>query len=276
MSEYGLEIDKGLAMIPYLRQLYGEEVGFSVSTIDKYVLYQRGRRMDHGITPGDPVKKGGLNDQAMSSAGRVTTQVSADVFGFPYRGVGIPLMEDGCVVGSMTMFQSVEIQDKLQQMARKMSSSVESVSSGSSGLAASAEELAATSAEFATNTEKIRDDVKEMDAIITLVREIASQTHLLGLNAAIEAARAGDLGRGFNVVAEEVRKLAGHTQSSAKEVAEKLNRIKNTIDALAEHVLQVAAVSEEQAATSEEISSNIHDIEPMGKELITVSRQLLQ
>ena len=128
MPRYSAEIDKAMAMIPYLRQLCGDDVGFSVSTTDKYVLYQRAGRMDHCITPGDPVRKGGLNDQAMSSAGRVTTLVSADVFGFSYRGVGIPLMEGGRVVGSMTMFQSTDTREKLVHMTPRMNLSANQVS----------------------------------------------------------------------------------------------------------------------------------------------------
>jgi len=268
------EIEKAVAMVPYLTQLCGEEVGFSVSTTEKYVLYQKGQRMDHGIAPGDPVKKGGLNDQAMSSARRITTRVPADVFGFPYRGVGIPLMEDGQVVGSLTMFQSLAVQDQLQKMSQKISASVQSASLGSSAFAASAEELAATASELATKTEKIRGDVKEMDDVISLILEIASQTHLLGLNAAIEAARAGDCGRGFNVVAEETRKLAERTRFSAQEVTAKLKRIKKNIDDVADHVVQVSSVAEQQAVTAMGISSSIQDIEPMGRDLITVSKEL--
>ena len=206
----------------------------------------------------------------------MSERLPKEVLGISFQGTAVPILEDGRVVGAVAVGQPIEIEEKMQEMARKMSSSVESVSSGSSGFAASAEELAATSAELTTNTETIRDDVKDMDAIISLIMEIASQTHLLGLNAAIEAARAGDLGRGFNVVAEEIRKLAGRTQSSAKEVTEKLNRIKNNINTLTEHVLQVSAVSQEQAATSEEISSSIQELEPMAKDLNKLAGELVK
>jgi methyl-accepting chemotaxis protein len=121
-----------------------------------------------------------------------------------------------------------------------------------------------------------REDVKDMDAIVNLIMDIASQTHLLGLNAAIEAARAGEHGRGFNVVAEDIRKLAARTQASAKEVTAKLNRIQQNIQALDDHVLQISTVSQEQAATSEEITSSIQSLTPVARELVSISEELLK
>lgn len=275
MSDNAPEVERVLGCMTYLRQLCGEEAAIAVSDLEKYIFHENGKTLKLSVRPGEPIKQGGIVDLVIHKGETVTKRIPREVMGVPYIGKAVPIMEDGRVVGAIASSQPVEVEEQLNRMAQKMSLSVEAVSTGSSGFAASAEELAATSAELAANTGKITDDVKDMDAIISLIMEIASQTHLLGLNAAIEAARAGDMGRGFNVVADEIRKLAARTQSSAKEVTAKLGRIKNNIQTLNEHVLQVSAVSQEQAATSEEITSSIQDLTPIAKELITVSEKLL-
>lgn len=169
--------------------------------------------------------------------------------------------------------------------AQQASANVQTVAGATEEMTASSKEIgeqvdkssriAQGAVEEATSTEKVVDGLaqagQKIGAVVELIQQIAEQTNLLALNATIEAARAGEAGKGFAVVASEVKSLANQTSKATEEISSQINGMQhetgatvtaikgigNTIHQISEVSSAIAAAVQEQVAATSEIAANV-------------------
>jgi methyl-accepting chemotaxis protein len=172
---------------------------------------------------------------------------------------------------------AVEISSSAQTVAggaEEMGASIREIASSASNAARVAGGAVASAGQANATVTRLGESSDEISDVINLITSIAEQTKLLALNATIEAARAGAAGRGFSVVAGEVKQLAAETASAAEDIAGRIRSIQSdsqeavaviaeiglVIGQVSDYASTIAAAVEQQTATTNEIARSVNEV----------------
>ncbi|SMC33389.1 methyl-accepting chemotaxis protein [Sporomusa malonica] len=262
-------------LAPYLKQLFEDDVTLSVTDKDKYLKILHSPSIKVSVKDGDKLPAGSASTQAIVQGKTMSMVIDKEIVGIDLRSIDVPVKDEiGNVIGTIGIAKNLNRQREVYNLANSLSASLRQITDGISHVAAGVQDLVSSNKELLQYTDDAKNDTKNTDEVITFIKNVAGQTNLLGLNAAIEAARAGELGRGFSVVAEEIRKLSSSSNESISQINAILQRVQTQVTLIGQGIHKANSVVEEQAAAIEEITASIQELNATANILENMAEKL--
>lgn len=258
-----------LYVLPLLNDLLTTDVGVSLVNKEKFLYYKPGKMLDLKISRGDSVKENTPIFNAMHQKKRLFARIdNIELFGQPFIAICLPIVNGaGDVIGAISVSEAVQKYDNMKNLAAQMVDSISIIAGSSEEVAAQAEEISALSKSVAIIAGESQKNAKDADQVISFIRNVSQQTNLLGLNAAIEAARAGDQGRGFGVVAEEIRKLSSSTNDSIRKIEKTIKAIQVDSSDIFKQIGQIDDVLNQIVSATNHLANTLQDISSVASHL---------
>lgn len=261
--------------IPFIQQLFPLDCAVAVSDGSHFLAIVPGKNVDPELSPGDPVSAEDVNPEVMRTGKVHSAELSAEAYGVPMRSIVVPIKDhSGATVGTLDIGIDLTTQAELQEIATRIKDSFGQITQSSEDLAALATNLSTSQHELMTFTQQITQHLTKTNSILEVIQNLSAQTNLLGINAAIEAARSGEHGRGFSVVAEEIRSMSHRTSQSAKDINgilgefnQFLQRVTEYVDDNGSRATDLASSAEEMATTLERNSEIIERLHILSERL---------
>ncbi|WP_123053631.1 methyl-accepting chemotaxis protein [Clostridium sp. JN-1] len=263
---------------PVLSQMFPEGVFMVVTDLEKVIRIQGSKQFNiANMKIGEKISDTSILRKVINTKEPASQEFDASKYGVPVRVECNPLFEDDNkneIVGTFQIIIPSKLSVDLREMAIDLSQ-------GIGGISSAIQELAASASEIHLNEQKLNNEIKqviglseEINEVSSFIKDIADETKMLGLNAAIEAARAGEAGRGFGVVAEEIRNLSDQSKSTVPKIKKLTDTIKLRIDESSKKSQNSLSSSQEQAAATEEVTASVEEITKMADELTEIAKRL--
>lgn len=266
-------IDHLLALGPYFKEIFGKDLVVWISDTDNILGYFPGVNFDVGsdgiLAADDPMRV------AMQTRKTIHTNMPAGIMGIPFKEIDSPVYDsNNNVVGCITIGISLDQETKMINVADGINEAVENIDASVREVAVSADNIRNSEKILRDNINGVNELTKEIGKVLSFTKKISDQTNLLGLNAAIEAARAGVHGAGFGVVADEIRKLSVESLDIAKKIESLLIQINDANKLTLEYSDQAYAATKEQVKETEKTKERIIELKRISDALLVLSKEM--
>jgi hypothetical protein len=262
---------------PVLADLLPEGGMLCLSTHEKFVKCQGSEKFAMSdIQANTPVREGSSQDLVFKQKKLVTQEVDESLYGIPVSSATAPFFDDntGAILGGFSVILPRKLAKDLKDIAN-------SLDEGLTGVSASIEQITSATNDVSSNQSHLHEEIgnvkgqlDNINNVMRFIKEIADETNMLGLNAAIEAARVGEAGRGFGVVAEEIRKLSEQSKRTVAQIKELTEQIEKSINTTAAASQSTLAVTEETSAAVQEVNATIEEMTSLAATLTETAANL--
>ncbi|PAE07846.1 hypothetical protein CHI12_09200 [Terribacillus saccharophilus] len=262
---------------PIIKDTLGPTAAIGVMDTEKFVYFAPSTLLKLDVEAG----KSRLDEhevylRAIKGEHIISKTEDPEIFGVPVVTSITPIrdMETNEIVGLLSLSRTLEHQDKLDKELSRLNEVIDALQGKVQHVAAQAEELSATSSDINQQANNANQNSRQIGEVVQLIEQISTQTNLLGLNAAIEAARSGEAGKGFGVVADEIRKLSDNTKEAVQTIGSSLTEIRSSIENLTLSINEVSTSSEEQSVVMVEFMNDIEALDEKSKQIIETMKKV--
>lgn len=257
-----------------ISKIMDDDIAVSITDRKKIIKYYPGRKLNLPLYDNMILPEGSVAKMSMQSGRDQNDVIPASVYGMAFRSICTPIFNENEVIGAISISKSLETQHELISAAENLSSSLQEITASIGIVANNAQLLSETINEIIESTHNADSAMKETDKVLEFIKEIANRTNLLGLNAAIESARAGETGKGFGIVSQEIRKLSTNSNEAAKQIQNIMGKAIQAVSHITTQVGSTHMATQEQAASTEEINAAIEELSSVAEMLVHLGRKL--
>jgi hypothetical protein len=214
------------------------------------------------------IASAGLVKEVLTQGKLLKKIVPETVYGVKLKAIMTPVCDDdGIVLGVIGTASNMKTQDTLHLASQSIAATSEEITATTEELAGSAVKLAESLMSIKENLEKITNEITKTNDILKFVNGMANSSSMLGINAAIEAAKAGEQGQGFRVVADKIREMAVKSSVSVDDISKIIRTIQNETRNLLKTISVATDMGQQQAAATEEIESAMQQLSIAASEI---------
>lgn len=272
-------LESTLNIISVLEDIFqDEDAMIVVSNLDEIVYYRPGKTINLG-RKGLKLASGDGLYEAIQSKKTLRVVVPKEVRDVAFKAITVPLFNKsnevlGAIGIGWSLDSKVKLFEQLTNVVETLASSVKNIAEGMNDISKNAQAISTFQEEMVSSAEVTKKSMNDTAEITNFIKNVSNQANLLGLNASIEAARAGQEGKGFQVVASEIRKLAVNSKTAAGEIGSGISNIQESIKFITTKIETSSSMIQTQAAAAEEINASIHELRNLSDILLKVINDL--